>query len=722
METKTSYSSVSAKSPKAHDATPTTGQQTKANNTTGTKRNPDRFLGHNQTNLKGILIPKDASAKHYHELKDRLETLEGPKYIPQVGSSIKHLIRFKRNDFAPTKPTVMEYSTTVTYPATQTTQVVEVPGLKETLMDMYKEELKKKADEWIQYQQDMEKIYRLTLGQVDDGINTKLKGPKLWKAIDDSKYIVELLKEIWDLCFQSSQTKVHPVTNVLRAIRKLLCTQQRKLDAESYVKMTKENLDVVKSLGGTLVCKARVSYKLECNPTYAAYDYNAYLTLTGTTRTAIDHAVEQRALAALIIEGSDTNSSTLRQVLADNYALQQNNYPATSVEALDMVVAFKDSKKSTQSRGNNQNNLATPTDGTRQGNRKKKEESTNNQESNMFAQQGNGTGNNLSTDQHSQQLLMTVVESGKVFTPSKQTTYMFINIGMLSQGSVESPSAASLSTSSTSTLDSDSDSEDADSDDDIPDLVPQTSRYDDNAEEEQWLANTDYHFSNDAEYLFIQLKSEGGDGLANVLSLPLVSDQYRVTMDMSIDNAIYVHKDGGTRRFQRSSSLDCYRAKKVQEMQEVLGFPTSQELIKMIDNNIIKDCPITKRDITIMTDISGKHASILKGKSVRQQSPHTREDITPIPDSILKAYRDATLFVDIITVNTAVAINIMKHHTLAKTIRAIAGQYHSRGFRVTKLHADNQFEGIRDSLLDMDHPITVHCVPAGQHAHNRKKQ
>eukprot|EP00536_Pseudo-nitzschia_multiseries_P000330 jgi/Psemu1/757/gm1.757_g len=587
MEAKTFYSSVAARPPKANDATPT---------------------------MTGILIPEDASAKHYHELKDRLETLGGSKYIPQVGPSIEHLIRLEQKDFAPTKPTPAEYSTMVTDPTTQTTQMVEVPGLKETLMDMYKEELlKKKADEWIQYQRDMEKVYRLALGQVDDGMKAKLKGLKSWRAIDGSKCIV------------------HPVTNILRVIHKLLCTQQRNLDAASYVKMMKENLDIVKSLGGTLVCKATV--------------------------------------------------------LADNYALQQNNYPSTSVEALDMVVAFKDSKKSTWSRGNNLNNSATPT----QGNRKKKDDSSDNQESSLFAQQGtNGTGNNLSTDQHSRQLLMTA------------TTYMFLNIGMISEGNAEAISEDSTSTSSASTIDSDSD-DDNSSSNDIPDLVPQTGQCDDNNDNtEEGSVNTDYHFSDDAEYLFTQSKSEGGvnpywilldsesslnlivipelvtnireapnngfmnihcnsgvsrtnliadlpgfgvvwfyeGGLANVLSLALVSDQYRVTMDTSIDNALYVHKDGGPRRFQRSNCnlYYCDIAKKAREMQEDLGFPTSQELIKMIGNNIIKDCPITRRDISIMMNIYGKHASILKGKSVRQQSPHTREDVTPIPDSILKAY------------------------------------------------------------------------------------
>eukprot|EP00536_Pseudo-nitzschia_multiseries_P018919 jgi/Psemu1/58020/gm1.58020_g len=222
----------------------------------------------------------------------------------------------------------------------------------------------------------------------------------------------------------------------------------------------------------------------------------------------------------------------------------------------------------------------------------------------------------------------------------------------------------------------------------------------------------------DVEYLFIQSKSERGvnpywilldsesslnlianlglvnnirralnDGLANVLSLALVSDQYQVTMDTSIDNDIYVHKDGGTRRFQRSSY--CSRAKKAQDMQEILGFPTSQELIKMIDNNIINNCLATRRDIKIMTDIYGKHASILKGKN---KTSHRSPAVSSKPTE---------------TWHYVLTSSHMKHHTLTKTIRAIAGQYSSGGLQVTQIHPDNQFKCIRNSLLDMEYPITT---------------
>eukprot|EP00536_Pseudo-nitzschia_multiseries_P000823 jgi/Psemu1/1867/gm1.1867_g len=459
METKTSYSSVAAKPPPKANNAKSNGQQPKTKNSTA-KRNPHRFVGHNQTDLKGILIPEDASAKHYNELKERLKTLRGSKYIPQVGSSIKHLAA----------------------------QTVKIPGLKETLMDVYyKEELKKKANEGIQYQRDMEK---------------------------------------------------------------------------------------------------------------------------------------------------------------------QNNYPATSVEALDMLVAFKDSRNKTT---------------------------------------------DLPTDQHSQQLLVTAVGSER-------------------DNESDTTSSSSNVSSTTSTYSGNT----SNNSDGVPDLVPR-SEPDDNSTS-SGDSKEGFHFSRDAEHLFIQSKSEGGvnpywilldsesslnlivnlelvtnirqapnggfmnihcnsgvsktnlianlpgfgvvwfyaNGLANILSLALVLDQYRVTMDTSINNAIYVHKDSGTRRFQRSdcnlyycdmqehngtvlaldtvegeansySALDCSREKKARGMQKILGLPTSKELIKKIDNNIIKYCPITRRDIKVMSDIYGKHASILKGKSMRQQAPHTREDITPIP-------------------------------------------------------------------------------------------
>eukprot|EP00536_Pseudo-nitzschia_multiseries_P010889 jgi/Psemu1/27326/gm1.27326_g len=144
MEANTFYSAMAAKPPQKNPLTTINnntqprGKGPGGNSNTNTKR-LEKFTGHNQTDLKGILIPKDATAKHYNELKDRLKTLGGSNYIPQVGSSIQALTRFNRNDFALTKPTPEEYSEDLKDDvATRKIKTIEVTNLKDTLMDMYK--------------------------------------------------------------------------------------------------------------------------------------------------------------------------------------------------------------------------------------------------------------------------------------------------------------------------------------------------------------------------------------------------------------------------------------------------------------------------------------------------------------------------------------------------------------------------------------------------------
>eukprot|EP00536_Pseudo-nitzschia_multiseries_P001628 jgi/Psemu1/3758/gm1.3758_g len=114
-----------------------------------------------------------------------------------------------------------------------------------------------------------------------------------------------------------------------------------------------ENLEAAKSLGGTLLCKATIWYELKNNPLSAAHhDHKAYkgirkeLKKTPINHAGVNPAVEQQAIGALVIEGSDGDTSNLKKVFADNYVMQQHNYPTTSTEALDIVVASKDRKTS----------------------------------------------------------------------------------------------------------------------------------------------------------------------------------------------------------------------------------------------------------------------------------------------------------------------------------------------------------------------------------------
>ena len=149
-------------------------------------------------------------------------------------------------------------------------------------------------------------------------------------------------------------------------------------------------------------------------------------------------------------------------------------------------------------------------------------------------------------------------------------------------------------------------------------------------------------------------------GIANCLSLALISDIYRITLDTSVTQSFFLHRDNGlTRRFDRMTSnlyacdvrkqtgallvtsvdgqkqlySDLYirRAKAARKLQEIMGFPSNAAFMKMIDTNAVKNCPVTRRDVIIANDIYGVNPNILKGKMVRTQPGHTREDILPVP-------------------------------------------------------------------------------------------
>jgi hypothetical protein len=244
-------------------------------------------------------------------------------------------------------------------------------------------------------------------------------------------------------------------------------------------------------------------------------------------------------------------------------------------------------------------------------------------------------------------------------------------------------------------------------------------------------------------------------GIANCLSLALVSDKYRVTLDTDASQAFILHKaDGVTRRFERMtnnlyacdvterilvttvkgqkesySQLDARRAKAARKMQEILGYPSDKEYMKMVDHNLIKNCKITRRDIIIANDIYGVNPNIIKGKTVRQQPDQVREDIIPVIPSILRNYGKVTLAIDVYHINGIKFFRSISRHlmfrctrpirnarqsTLFECIKAIQGLYATRGFEVVQILGDNEFECLKDKMMSDLH-ITFSAVASGAH-------
>ena len=232
-------------------------------------------------------------------------------------------------------------------------------------------------------------------------------------------------------------------------------------------------------------------------------------------------------------------------------------------------------------------------------------------------------------------------------------------------------------------------------------------------------------------------------GVANILSLRNLTRYYRVTMDSQSSNCLTLHTNDGTRYdfYPSNSGLyrlvlstpdeainmwsfvttvaeqarhytrrDLERAQDARQMQNIIMHPSDRQLsssaIKYLAN-----CPVTERDITVATDIFGKNLGSLKGKTVHRPNAHVQTGIAPVPHEILTRHRDVTIAIDIMFVNKipfliTVSRNIKfvtiedlpnrQVTTIREKLRAVLRLYRHRGFHITSILGDQEFEPLRE--------------------------
>jgi hypothetical protein len=248
-------------------------------------------------------------------------------------------------------------------------------------------------------------------------------------------------------------------------------------------------------------------------------------------------------------------------------------------------------------------------------------------------------------------------------------------------------------------------------------------------------------------------------GIANILSLSKVKNNgNRVTYDSAAGNEFHVHKpDGKVRVFSESerglyfmdasasktenlfvntvednkakfTSRDYSQAILARKIQKTIGRPSTRTFINIVKNNLLRNCPITTRDIQIAEEIFGPDVGILKGKTVRRSAERVATGTVDIPLSIMTHYRDIVLGGDIMFVNklpffmtisrnikfgTAELLANQTNKTILSAVRQVKALYMKRGFRLNHMLMDGQFESIRGDLSLMQ--IELNCVSADEH-------
>ena len=147
------------------------------------------------------------------------------------------------------------------------------------------------------------------------------------------------------------------------------------------------------------------------------------------------------------------------------------------------------------------------------------------------------------------------------------------------------------------------------------------------------------------------------DGIPNILSLSKVKEKYRVTFDSDINNQFVVHRADGTQQIFQQSSRGLYfldtsltpqptsgangtvlvttvadntnsfshanyaQAMLARKIQRIIGCPTTCSFIHILDNNLLPNCPVNRKDVLRAEQIFGPDVGLLKRKTVRQQLP-----------------------------------------------------------------------------------------------------
>lgn len=87
----------------------------------------------------------------------------------------------------------------------------------------------------------------------------------------------------------------------------------------------------------------------------------------------------------------------------------------------------------------------------------------------------------------------------------------------------------------------------------------------------------------------------------------------------------------------------------VRRLQQLIGFPTLQQLSSILQHNLLPNCPFTPLDVHTADEIYGPALGALKGKTVRRPPPSVSSNLLPI--SLPALYQMVTLAGDVMHVN-----------------------------------------------------------------------
>jgi hypothetical protein len=145
---------------------------------------------------------------------------------------------------------------------------------------------------------------------------------------------------------------------------------------------------------------------------------------------------------------------------------------------------------------------------------------------------------------------------------------------------------------------------------------------------------------------------------------------------------------------------------------------------RILQQNLIRNCPVTPNDARWAVLIYGPDIAAIKGKTTRTHAAPRAPtfEAVPIPAPLLQHHRRITLLcADFFFVQglpylhtifrdigfcTVRPVADRSKQTILRELKAVIHIYHTRGLTICDVHADNEFECVRADLL----PIAMNTV------------
>ena len=198
--------------------------------------------------------------------------------------------------------------------------------------------------------------------------------------------------------------------------------------------------------------------------------------------------------------------------------------------------------------------------------------------------------------------------------------------------------------------------------------------------------------------------------------------------DGDVSGRVFIQTVEGNRMLYTKSQ--CARADKAGELYELLTYPGPRDFENIVRQGRIRDCTVTLDDVKRFFHIYGPHVMKGKGNAVRKVDKYEKNNIVAVPRELIKAQRDVVLSIDMFFVDKHVFLGTYSNkicytttsHVSSKAVRhylpylvEVLQKYAARGFRVTEIRGDFEFNGIEKQLKLLPSPPTTLWTRKDQH-------